>query len=298
MILAVEHTTHCMDVKDRPWNAQDACCTSQRDACTLKEMLVPLKEMLAQLKEMLAQLKEMIAHLKEMPAHLKEMPAHLKEMLTHLKEMLTHLKEMPADLKASGSQITNAHLRLARHCSGLPQSHSSPASLQFKVQGVLIALLNSMTNIGGQGREIRFCWRREYHIQSINLKMLKHLSTMPSPHCTAVTGTLYSIFSIWPRWSGIRNVSYYIIFSTYQTMVQSRFCQVWADLVNKTSVIPYLLRCSRPRCGKTAKLQSHLPKFKSRIKNFLPKITYSLRQLSWLLHLAVYRQHCLITIWK
>ena len=277
MILAVEHTTHCMDVKDRPWNAQDACCTSQRDACTLKEMLVPLKEMLAQLKEMLAQLKEMIAHLKEMPAHLKEMPAHLK---------------------ASGSQITNAHLRLARHCSGLPQSHSSPASLQFKVQGVLIALLNSMTNIGGQGREIRFCWRGDYHIQSINLKMLKHLSTMPSPHCTAVTGTLYSIFSIWPRWSGIRNVSYYIIFSTYQTMVQSRFCQVWADLVNKTSVIPYLLRCSRPRCGKTAKLQSHLPKFKSRIKNFLPKITYSLRQLSWLLHLAVYRQHCLITIWK
>ena len=65
-----------------------------------------------------------------------KMLAHLKEMLAHLKEMLAHLKEMLAHLKASGSQITNAYLRLARHCSGLPQSHSSPASLQFKSQGV------------------------------------------------------------------------------------------------------------------------------------------------------------------
>ena len=36
-------------------------------------------------------------------------------------------------------------------------------------------------------------------------------------------------------------------------------------MVLKTSVIPYLHRCSRPRCWKTAKLQSHLPKFKSTI---------------------------------
>ena len=85
---------------------------------------------------MLVHLKEMLAQLKEMLAHLKEMLAQLKEMIAHLKEMLAHLKDMLADLKASGSQITNAHLRLARHCSGLPQSHSSPASLQFKSQGV------------------------------------------------------------------------------------------------------------------------------------------------------------------
>ena len=65
-----------------------------------------------------------------------KMLAHLKEMLGDPKEMLADLKEMLAHLKAPGSQITNAHLRLARHCSGLPQSHSSPASLQFKSQGV------------------------------------------------------------------------------------------------------------------------------------------------------------------
>ena len=221
----------------------------------------------------------------------KTHPEMLK-MLAHLKEMLAHLKEMLAHLKASGSQITNAYLRLARHCSGLPQSHSSPASLQFKSQGVEVfdcpTQLNSMTNIKGHNREICYCWRRDYHIHSIILKMLKHLSTMPSPHCTAVTGTLYSIYSIWWRWSGIRNISYYIIFSTYQTMVQSRFCQVWADLVNKTSVIPHHLRCSWTKCGKTAKLQSHLPKFRSGIKTSLFEITSSLRQLSWLLHLAVY----------